>query len=67
MMDKELHNSLREKLLYQETLDKVKPDVKITEIGGVQYTCNSCGAFVGYLHEYCCECGQKLDWIYEED
>ena len=40
----------------------MKPNVKITEIRGVQHTCKSCCAFVGYLHEYCCECGQKLDW-----
>ena len=84
-MDNELHKSLIEKLLYQETLDlddegvrelltelvyrdsKVKPDVKITKIGGIQHTCKSCCAFVGYLHEYCCECGQKLDWTDEED
>ena len=28
---------------------------------GPAYTCD-CGAYVGYLHEYCNDCGQKLDW-----
>lgn len=28
---------------------------------GAAYTCD-CGAYVGYLHEYCNDCGQKIDW-----
>ena len=28
---------------------------------GPAYTCD-CGAYVGYLHEYCNDCGQKLKW-----
>lgn len=30
-------------------------------IRGPEYTCG-CGAYVGYLHEYRYNCGQKLDW-----
>ena len=39
-----------------------KVDNEITEIGGVQHVCQSCWGFVGYLHDYCQNCGQKLDW-----
>lgn len=42
-----------------------KVDTEITEIGGVQHTCQSCWGFVGYLYEYCQNCGQKLDWSEE--
>lgn len=40
-------------------------DIEITEIGGVQHICQSCWGFVGYLHEHCENCGQKLDWSEE--
>lgn len=39
-----------------------KVDKEITEIGGVQHVCQSCWGFVGYLYDYCQNCGQKLDW-----
>lgn len=42
-----------------------KVDKEITEIGGVQYVCQSCWGFVGYLYDYCQTCGQKLDWSEE--
>lgn len=51
-----------------EALEKQIPrkvDMEITEIGGVQHVCQSCWGFVGYLHDYCQNCGQKLDWSEE--
>lgn len=51
-----------------ESLEKQIPrkvDTEITEIGGVQHVCQSCWSFVGYLHEHCENCGQKLDWSEE--
>lgn len=51
-----------------ESLEKQMPrkaDTEITEIGGVQHVCQSCWGFVGYLHEHCQNCGQKLDWSEE--
>ena len=39
-----------------------KVDTEVTEIGGVQHICQSCWGFVGYLHEHCENCGQRLDW-----
>lgn len=42
-----------------------KADTGISEIGGVQHVCQSCWGFVGYLHEHCENCGQKLDWSEE--
>ena len=38
------------------------PDAEITDIGGIQHTCPSCWGFVGYRHDHCENCGQKLDW-----
>ena len=29
---------------------------------GNLYTCHECGSYIGYLHDYCYNCGQKLDW-----
>lgn len=49
----------------REALEKQKqrmPDAEITDIGGIQHTCPSCWGFVGYRHEHCENCGQKLDW-----
>ena len=40
----------------------VKPTSEITEIGGLQHVCNSCWGFIGYLHSYCENCGQAIDW-----
>lgn len=48
-----------------ESLEKQIPrkaDTEITKTGGLQHICQSCWGFVGYLHEYCQNCGQKLDW-----
>ena len=28
--------------------------------------CPACELHVGYLHDYCCSCGQRLDWEDEE-
>lgn len=30
------------------------------------YECDQCSSFVGYLNEYCHECGQEIDWSEEE-
>lgn len=38
------------------------PDSEISEIGGIQHTCPSCWGFVGYRHDHCENCGQKLKW-----
>lgn len=71
----DLYNSLREKLLYQETLDLDDEGVRdlLTDLldresmmkpeheRGHLFTCE-CGVYVGYLHDYCYSCGQKLDW-----
>ena len=38
------------------------PDSEISEIGGIQHTCPSCWGFIGYMHEHCENCGQKIDW-----
>ena len=51
----------------EESGDKekpMKPDKYRTEGDFSQnaYDCGVCGGYVGYLHEYCCTCGQKLDW-----
>lgn len=35
----------------------VKPDSERWDM----FTCE-CGFYVGYLHKYCYNCGQKLDW-----
>ena len=51
--------------LAEAALEKQKqrvPDSEISEIGGIQHTCPSCWGFVGYLHDYCENCGQKLNW-----
>lgn len=51
-----------------ESLEKQIPrkvDTEVAEIGGVQHVCQSCWGFVGYLHEHCDDCGQKLDWSEE--
>ena len=32
---------------------------------GNLYICHECGSYIGYLHVYCYNCGQKIDW--EED
>jgi hypothetical protein len=48
-----------------EALEKQKqrtPDSEITDTDGIQHTCPSCWGFVGYMHEHCEKCGQKLDW-----
>ena len=44
----------------------VKPMSEITEIGGLQHICKSCWGFIGYLHEYCENCGQAIKWEVEE-
>lgn len=31
-------------------------------VGGLPHICQSCRGYVGYLHDYCENCGQKLDW-----
>ena len=49
----------------REALEKQIPrkaDMEITEVGGAQHTCQSCWGFVGYLHDYCENCGQRLNW-----
>lgn len=49
----------------REALEKQIPrkvDMELSEIGGAQHICQSCWGFVGYLHEHCENCGQKLDW-----
>ena len=40
----------------------VKPMSEITEIRGLQHICSSCWGFIGYLHNYCENCGQAIDW-----
>lgn len=40
----------------------ILPDSEISEIGGIQHTCPSCWGFIGYTHEHCENCGQKIDW-----
>ena len=40
----------------------VKPMSEITEIRGLQHICSSCWGFIGYLHSYCENCGQAIDW-----
>ena len=75
MMDNELYNSLREKLLYQETLDlddeglrRVLTDLLDREsmmrplFSSGEYTCPMCEITVSEGDEYCWHCGQKLDW-----
>ena len=68
-------DGLREKLLYQETLDLDDDGVrnflldlldrdtatKPEHERGHLFTCE-CGSYVGYLHDYCYNCGQKLYW-----
>lgn len=49
----------------REALEKQIPrkvDTEVSEIGGAQHFCETCCEFVGYLHEHCENCGQKLDW-----
>ena len=48
-----------------ESQISLKVDTEITETGRLQHGCQSCGGFVGYLHEYCENCGQALDWSEE--
>ena len=44
-----------------------KVDTEMTEIGGVQHICPSCWGFVGYLYDYCQNCGQAIDWSEQYD
>lgn len=39
-----------------------KANVNIMKIGRLRHNCPSCWGFVGYLHEYCENCGQAIDW-----
>ena len=41
-------------------MDKQAP-MKPERLMKPPYTCD-CGAYVVYLHEYCNDCGQKIDW-----
>ena len=64
----------------QELVDKVTPKkaVKLPEIEyGYTHECPVCHQYVGTVceseeglyveeNEYCCECGQKLDWSDED-
>ena len=55
--------------LVREALEKQmprKPDAEATEIGGLQHVCPSCWGFVGYMHDHCENCGQKMCWEVEE-
>lgn len=51
-----------------EALEKQIPrkaNVNMMKIGRLRHNCQSCWGFVGYLHEYCENCGQALDWSEE--
>ena len=74
-MDNELHKSLIEKLLYQETLDLDDEGVRelLTDLldrysmmrplsSDGEYTCPMCELTVSQYDGYCWKCGQKLDW-----
>lgn len=74
-MDKELCNSLREKLLYQETLDLDDEGVRglLTDLldrdskmrplsSGGEYACPMCEVTISECYEYCWHCGQAISW-----
>lgn len=74
-MDNGLYNSLREKILYQETLDLDDEGVRgvLTDLldrefmtrplsSYSEYICPMCEVTVSEGDEYCWHCGQKLDW-----
>ena len=44
-----------------------KVDTEITEIRGAQHICPSCRGAVGYMYDYCQDCGQALDWGEKKD
>ena len=48
-----------------EALEKQIP--KKPEREGKQHYACQCASYVGYLHEYCHDCGQKIDWSDEYD
>lgn len=48
--------------MLEKKQERMKPDAEISDIGGIQHTCPVCWGFVGYMHEHCENCGQKLDW-----
>jgi hypothetical protein len=47
------------------TLERDKPfkptKQEVVPVGGIKGICK-CGAAVFAAHNYCCKCGQKLDW-----
>ena len=44
-----------------QALNKRIP-MKADPHGEVDYICDSCYCYVGYLFDYCSSCGQALDW-----
>ena len=48
-----------------QALEKQIP--KKPEMEGKQHYACQCASYVGYLHEYCHDCGQKIDWSDEYD
>ena len=36
--------------------------MKADDEKGNLYTCHECGSYTRSLHDYCYNCGQKLDW-----
>lgn len=43
----------------------LKVYVEVTEVGELQHICQSCWGYVGYLHDYCENCGHAIDWSKE--
>lgn len=77
-MDNGLYNNLKEKLIYQETLDLDDEGVRglLTDLlykesamkpvdKETEYACGQCDTHVAYKDDYCWHCGQKLDWSEE--
>lgn len=74
-MDNGLYKNLREKLIYQETLDLDEEGVRglLTDLLYrerkmkpltiySEYTCPNCEVAIAEKDDYCWKCGQKLDW-----
>lgn len=74
-MSNRLYNSLREKLLYQETLDLNDEGVRdlLTDLLNKEskmrplsiyseHTCQKCDVTIAEKDEYCYKCGQAIDW-----
>lgn len=74
-MDNGLYNRLRDKLVYQETLDlddegvrglltdlldRESATIPLSSYG--EYNCPMCEVTISEKDEYCWHCGQKLNW-----